>query len=73
MFNRKAKKDSNIESSNKFELEPIMKFQEIPLDKAIKMLNEFKITVSEEEASEILVFLHTWVKITIKEFLSPKD
>lgn len=73
MSNRKAKKDSNIESSNKFELEPIMKFQEIPLDKVIKMLNEFKITVSEEEASEILVFLHTWVKITIKEFLSSKD
>lgn len=73
MSNRKRMKDSNSKGSNLFELEPIMKFQEIPLDKAMKMLNDSDIIVSEQEASDILLFLHTLVKITIKEFLSPKD
>ncbi|STC94764.1 hypothetical protein [Chryseobacterium carnipullorum] len=70
---RKTKKHSHQESSNRFELEPIMKFQEISLDQALRILNESKITVSEEEASEILIFLHTIVKITVKEFLSPTN
>lgn len=70
---RKTKKHTHKESSNKFELEPIMKFQEISLDQALRILNESKITVSEDEASEILIFLHTIVKITLKEFLSPTD
>ncbi len=70
---RKTKKYTHKESSNKFELEPIMKFQEISLDQALRILNESKINVSEDEASEILIFLHAIVKITLKEFLSPTN
>jgi hypothetical protein len=73
MSNRRKNENSNAESSSKFELEPIMKFHEIPLDQAIKILRDSKIIVSEEEASEILLFFHTIVKITLKEFLSPTD
>lgn len=61
------------ESSNKFELESVMKFQELPLNVAIKMLKDSGTIVSDDEAAEILLFFHTLVKITIKEFLSPED
>lgn len=61
------------ESSNKFELESVMKFQELPLNVAIKMLKDSGTMVSDDEAAEILLFFHTIVKITIKEFLSPED
>jgi len=61
------------EGSNKFELESVMKFQELPLNVAIKMLKDSGTNVSDEDAAEILLFFHTMVKITIKEFLSPED
>jgi len=73
MANKKTKKIPTRESSNKFELEPIMKFQEMPLDVAIKMLKDSGTKVPDDEAAEILLFFHTLVKITIKEFLSTKD
>lgn len=73
MSSKKLNKDLKLTSSNKFELEPIMNFQEIPLDVAIKMLKDSDIIVSEEQASEILQFFHTLVKITLKEFLTPQD
>ncbi|SDR00921.1 hypothetical protein SAMN05421664_3094 [Chryseobacterium soldanellicola] len=73
MSEHKKNKLNNTLSSNTFDLEPIMKFKEMSLDQAMKILNDSKITISEQEASEILVFLHTIVKITLKEFLSPKD
>lgn len=50
-----------------------MKFQELPLNVAIKMLKDSGTIVSDDEAAEILLFFHTMVKITIKEFLSPED
>lgn len=61
------------ESSNKFELESVMKFQELPLNVAIRMLKDSGTMVSDDEAAEILLFFHTIVKITIKEFLSSED
>jgi len=73
MSGYKKNKLNNAVSSSKFELEPIMKFKEMSLDQIMKVLNDSKIIISEQEASEILVFLHTIVKITLKEFLSPKD
>lgn len=73
MSKRRKNENSNAKSSNRFELEPIMKFHEISSDQAIKILRDSKIIVSEEEASEILIFFHTIVKITLKEFLSPND
>lgn len=59
--------------SNLFEPETIMKFQEMPLNIAIKKLKEYGISVSEEEASEILDFAHNLAKIIIKEFILSND
>lgn len=69
MSTRKTKKHSAIDGSNKFDPESIVKFREMPVEVAIKILKESGIDVSEEEASEILSLLHTIAKITIKEFL----
>lgn len=73
MKKKETIKYSITESSNKFELESIMKFQEMPLNVAIKLLKDSGTIVSDDEAAEILLFFHTMVKITIKEFLSPED
>ncbi|MEG1589634.1 hypothetical protein [Chryseobacterium sp.] len=73
MAKRETIKYTITESSNKFELESVMKFQEMPLNVAIKMLKDLGTIVSDDEAAEILLFFHTIVKITIKEFLSPED
>ncbi|KFC20720.1 hypothetical protein [Chryseobacterium sp. FH1] len=73
MAKRETIKYPTTENSNKFELESVMKFQELPLNVAIKMLKDSGTMVSDEEAAEILLFFHTVVKITIKEFLSPED
>jgi len=66
---KKTKKRSSIDGSNKFDPESIVRFREMPLEVAIKILKDSGIDVSEEEASEILSLLHTIAKITIKEFL----
>ncbi len=73
MAKREIIKYPSTESSNKFELESVMKFQELPLNVGIKMLKDSGTIVSDDEATEILLFFHTLVKITIKEFLSPED
>lgn len=73
MSNRKSKKRQHINSSKLFELESVMKFQEMPLDSAIKILKDSGNVISDDEVAEILLFCHTLVKITIKEFLSTRD
>lgn len=73
MAKREIIKYPITESSNKFEMESVMKFQELPLNVAIKMLKDSGTIVSDDEAAEILLFFHTMVKIIIKEFLSPED
>lgn len=73
MAKREIIKYPITERSNKFELESVMKFQELPLNVVIKMLKDSGTIVSDDEAAEILLFFHTMVKITIKEFLSPED
>jgi len=73
MSNKKREKYSDVVSSSKFELEQMMNFQEMPLDVAIKKLKDVGISVSDQEASDILHFLHTIVKIIIKEFVTPAD
>lgn len=57
--------------SKKIELEPLMKFKEMPFDKATEMLKKAGFEVTEEETVEIMEFLHTLAKLTIKEFFSP--
>ncbi|WEK71160.1 MAG: hypothetical protein P0Y62_06280 [Candidatus Chryseobacterium colombiense] len=69
MSKKKTSKHQSIDSSNLFELEHLIKFQEMKLDVAMKMLAASGIIVSEDEAAEILQFFHTIAKITIKEFL----
>lgn len=73
MSSKKIKKYSDVGSLSEFELEPMMKFQEMPLDVAIKKLRDSGISVSEKEASEILKLLHTLTKIIIKEFILSED
>jgi hypothetical protein len=69
----KKKKNSNIDSSYKFEPGSMMNFQEIKLDVAIRILKDSGLNVSEEEASEILALAHTLAKITIKDFILNQD
>lgn len=73
MSTRKKKKHTNIDSSNKFEPRSIMQFQEMKLEVALKILKNSGINVSEDEASEILAFLNSIAKITIKEFILNQD
>jgi len=73
MSKKKSKKTPKTDGSSLFEPESIMKFQEMPLDVAVKMFKESGIYVSDEETSEILSLFHTLTKITIKEFLLNKD
>jgi len=73
MSNKKIKKYSDVASSSQFELKTMMKFQEMPLNVAIKKLKDSGISVSEKEASEILKLLHTLAKIIIKEFILAED
>jgi len=65
----KKKKNSNIDSSYKFEPGSMMNFQEIKLDVAIRILKDSGLNVSEEEASEILALARTLAKITIEDFI----
>jgi hypothetical protein len=71
--NGKINKQLFIDSSNKSDLSSFMKFREISLDQAIKILKDSGISVSKDEASEILEFLHALAKITIRDFLLDKD
>ncbi|EFK34127.1 MULTISPECIES: hypothetical protein [Chryseobacterium] len=73
MSNGKINKQLFIDSSNKSDLSSFMKFREISLDQAIKILKDSGISVSKDEASEILEFLHALAKITIRDFLLDKD
>lgn len=50
---------------------PYITIKKIPLDKAMVLLNEAGINVTEAEAEEIMEFLYTLTKITLKEFFSP--
>lgn len=69
MATRKPKKRSPIIGSNNFDPLSIVKFREMPLNVAIKILKDSGINVSEQEATEILALAHTLAKIAIKEFI----
>jgi hypothetical protein len=56
-----------------FELEPLMKFNEMSVSEADKILKRSNINMSEKEISDVLALLHTLVKMTLKEFISAKN
>ncbi|WP_295233459.1 hypothetical protein [uncultured Chryseobacterium sp.] len=57
----------------KFELEPLMKFNEMSVSEADKILKRSNINMSEKEISDVLALLHTLVKMTLKELISAKN
>ena len=73
MRSKRKQKDSQLRDLKEFELEPIMKFQEMSVDEADKILKKSNINISEKEISDLLVLLHTLVKMTLKEFISAKN
>ncbi|WP_142726044.1 MULTISPECIES: hypothetical protein [Chryseobacterium] len=56
-----------------FELEPLMKFNEMSVSEADKILKRSNINMSEKEISDVLALLHTLVKMTLKELISAKN
>lgn len=69
MSTAKTKKCSIIDGSNKIDPESIVKFREMPLEVAIRILRDMEMNVSVEEATEILALLNMFAKITIKDFV----
>lgn len=73
MRKKRKQKDSQLRDLKEFELEPIMKFNEMPIAEAQKRLKKSNVNMSEEEIEDILALLHTLVKMTLKEFISAND
>lgn len=73
MRNKRKQNDSKGRDLKQFEFEPIMKFKEMPVAEADKILKMSNINMSEEEIEDILSFLHTLVKMTLKELISAND
>ncbi len=76
MYQMAAKKRKKSEDkwnrSDNFDLEPIMHFEELSFEQCIKMLADSGFDLSEEEAVELILFLNTIAKVTLKEVLSSK-
>ncbi|WP_312901070.1 hypothetical protein [Chryseobacterium taichungense] len=73
MHSKRKQKDSQPRDLKEFELEPIMKFNEMSVIEADKILKKSNINMSEKEISDVLALLHTLVKMTLKEFISAKN
>lgn len=73
MRRKRKQKDSQLRDLKEFELEPIMKFNEMPIAEAQKILKKSNVNMSEEEIADILALLHTLVKMTLKEFISSNN
>ncbi len=73
MRSKRKQKDSQLRDLKKFELEPLMKFNEMSVSEADKILKRSNINMSEKEISDVLALLHTLVKMTLKELISAKN
>lgn len=73
MRRKRKQKDFQLRDLKEFELEPIMKFNEMPIAEAQKILKKSNFNMSEEEIADILTLLHTLVKMTLKEFISSNN
>lgn len=73
MRSKRKQKDSQLKDLKKFELEPLMKFNEMSVSEADKILKRSNINMSEKEISDVLALLHTLVKMTLKELISAKN
>lgn len=73
MRSKRKQKDSQLRDLKEFELEPLMKFNEMSVSEADKILKRSNINMSEKEISDVLALLHTLVKMTLKEFISAKN
>ncbi|GEJ47667.1 hypothetical protein [Chryseobacterium indologenes] len=73
MRSKRKQKDSQLRDLKEFELEPLMKFNEMSVSEADKILKRSNINMSEKEISDVLALLHTLVKMTLKELISAKN
>ncbi|MBE4948272.1 hypothetical protein [Chryseobacterium culicis] len=73
MRSKRKQKDSQPRDLKEFELEPLMKFNEMSVSEADKILKRSNINLSEKEISDVLALLHTLVKMTLKELISAKN
>ncbi|KQR91449.1 hypothetical protein ASG01_13830 [Chryseobacterium sp. Leaf180] len=73
MRSKRKQIDSQSRDFKEFELEPLMKFNEMQSAEAQKILKKSNIDMSEEEVADILVLLHMVVKITLKELFSAEE
>jgi hypothetical protein len=65
-------KDRIKNCSEVFELEPIMHFEEFTFEQSTKMLSDAGFNLSAEEVAELMLFLNTIAKVTLKEIFSTK-
>lgn len=69
---KKSLKNHKGNCTEKFELEPIMKFEELTFEQSEKMLIDSGFDLTTEEVTELMQFLNIIVKITLKEVFSAK-
>lgn len=69
---KKSLKNHTRKCTEKFELEPIMKFEELPLEQSEKILIDSGFDLTAEEVTELMRFLNIIAKITLKEVFSAK-
>lgn len=49
---------------------PTIQLKKIPSEKALQLLNKAGYKINEEESEEVMEFLYTIVKLTLKEFFA---
>lgn len=69
---KKYLKNQEGNCTEKFELEPIMKFEELTFEQSQKILVDCGFNLTAEEISELMQFLSIIAKITLKEVFSAK-
>ncbi|WP_263602745.1 hypothetical protein [Chryseobacterium sp. PET-29] len=69
---KKSLKNHTRNCTETFELEPIMKFEELTLEQSEKMLIDSGFDLTAEEVTELMQLLNIIAKITLKEVFSAK-
>ncbi|MCS4300942.1 hypothetical protein M2372_000373 [Chryseobacterium sp. BIGb0232] len=60
-------KDQKRKYSENFDLESIVKFEEFPLEQSAKILTDYGLNLTSREVEDLMQFLNTLAKITLKE------
>lgn len=67
---REISKEQNIQKVKIDTYIPTIQLKKIPPEKALQLLNKAGYEINRDEAEEIMEFLYTIVKLTLKEFFT---